>query len=153
MSDLIALAEVTVERPRVVSLSLNPDLLWLREAVLQQAGFDVFSTIDPEQALLRIQAGGFDALLLCFSLPDTIQERVARQFHESCPGKRIIAFDNEKTGCRQAVFADVMLNKDGPESLIRALREPDITPEAFQLKYRRRAARKCTRLPRTPREL
>jgi hypothetical protein len=80
-----------LEKLQVISLSSSPDLRWLGEAVLQQAGFEVFSTIDSEQALLSIEAGAFDALLLCYSLSSNIQRSVARQFHQSCPGARIVA--------------------------------------------------------------
>lgn len=115
--------EVSVEKMRVISLSSNPDLLWLREAVLHRAGFDVFSTIDAEQALLRIQTGVFDVLLLCYSLSRGIQQKVATQFQQSCPGARIIAITNRKNWTEAPAFADVLLNGvDGPDALINALR-------------------------------
>ena len=123
--------ELAIEKPRVISLSLNPDLLWLREALLKQAGFDVVSTIDPEQALLTIQAAGFDLLLLCFSLSDSIQERVARQFQQSRPGKRIIAVGSQKDGSSPPAYADIFLNgEDGPDALMAALQAIRLTPRS-----------------------
>jgi CheY-like chemotaxis protein len=129
MSDGADLSEVDDGKPRVLLLSSNPDLLCLREAVLQQAGFDVFSTVDPEQASLRIQAGDFDALLLCFSLSERTQAKIARQFQQSCPRKPIIAVGRQGIGSPATELADIFIdNADGPDALLRALRGAGETP-------------------------
>lgn len=129
MREGVELSEVDVRRPRVILLSSNPDLLCLREAVLQQAGFDVFSTVDPEQASLRIQAGDSDALLLCFSLSESIQEKLARQFQQSCPGNPILFMGRQGNGSPPTGLTDIFVaSADGPDALIRALREAGKTP-------------------------
>jgi len=39
---------------KVLSVGINPELLWLREAVLRSAGFDVITSLDPKDGLSRI---------------------------------------------------------------------------------------------------
>ena len=130
MVDGADLSEVDVGKSRVILVSSDPDLLCLREAVLQQAGFEVFSTVDPQQASLRIQAADFDALLLCFSLAESIQQKVARQFQQSCPGKPILAVGRQGNGSPPTGLTDVFIGTaDGPDALIRALREAGKTSE------------------------
>jgi DNA-binding response OmpR family regulator len=129
MSDGADRSELDDGKPRLVLLSSNPDLLCLREAVLQQAGFDVFSTVDPEQASLWIQAGAFDALLLCFSLSETLQGKIAKQFQHSCPGKPIISIGRQGNGSHAIALADIFVDTaDGPDALLQALREASETP-------------------------
>jgi len=42
---------------KVLSLGHNPELLWLREAVLRSAGFDVMTSLDLQVGLTRIEGG------------------------------------------------------------------------------------------------
>jgi len=105
---------------KVLSVGINPELLWLREAVLRSAGFDVITSLDPKDGLSRIERGHCGVLLLCYSLPFPSRKRVVETFRAKCPQGRIVIIMNEKG---QPEFADVVLyGVDGPEALIEAIR-------------------------------
>ena len=86
--------ESSLPKLRVVSVGTLPELLSLRHAVLEGAGFQVLSTSKLEEALLRIENGTCGVLLLCYSLDDDILRRLATQFSKSCPDGRIVTITN-----------------------------------------------------------
>jgi DNA-binding response OmpR family regulator len=105
---------------KVLLLGNNPELLWLREAVLRCAGFDVLTSLNLQDGLARIQGGDCGALVLCYSLPFTSRKRMAETFRANCPHGRIITVMNEKG---EPEFADAFVfGVDGPEALIEAIR-------------------------------
>jgi hypothetical protein len=57
----------------VLSIGTIQHLLWLREAVLEHAGFKVFSVADELNAQARIYPDGYEVLLLCYSIQDWIK--------------------------------------------------------------------------------
>ena len=65
------------EHRRVVSIGADSELLWLRHAVLQTAGFDVLTTENEADALASIQRGQCGVLLVCYSLSLAIRRRLA----------------------------------------------------------------------------
>ena len=105
----------------VLSVGAIQDLLWLREAILEHAGFKVFSVTDETNANARIDAHDCDVLLLCDSLEDGFRERVTHRFRQSCPDGRIVAITNE--ALQHPSSADAFLyGLEGPEALIEAVR-------------------------------
>jgi CheY-like chemotaxis protein len=59
-----------MRRPQtILSVGAYPELVSLRHAVLRNAGFNVFSTTDPEEAYVRIQPANLGLMLLCYSMP------------------------------------------------------------------------------------
>ena len=54
----------------VLSIGTIQDLLWSREAVLEDGGCKVFSVTDETNAKARIYAHRCDVLLLCYSVHD-----------------------------------------------------------------------------------
>jgi DNA-binding response OmpR family regulator len=105
---------------KVLLLGTNPELLWLREAVLRCAGFDVMTSLDLTDGLSRIERGDCSVLLLCYSLPFPSRKRLAETFRANCPRGRIVTVMNQKG---EPEFADVVVyGIDGPEALIDAIR-------------------------------
>ena len=105
---------------KVLSLGTNPELLYLRDAVLRSAGFDVLTTLDPNEGLSMIEGGQYGILLLCYSLPLPARKRLAETFRAECPHGRIVSITNEKG---EPEFADlVVYGMDGPETLIETIR-------------------------------
>ena len=84
------MAEREFQRTRVVSIGTDSNLLALRHAVLELAGFEVSSTTSMPlaQALIRHQRCG--VLLLSYSVPENWRNTLIRSFRESCPDGRIV---------------------------------------------------------------
>ncbi len=117
-----ALSEIRNPRPNVLSVGILPELVSLRHAVLEGAGFQVFSTSKAEEALLRIENGNCGVLLLCYSLADDMLRRLATQFRKSCPDGRIVAITNRPVVI-PPIHADAFVYAvDGPDALIAAVR-------------------------------
>ncbi|HTM38992.1 MAG TPA: hypothetical protein VL156_19755 [Terriglobales bacterium] len=104
---------------KVLSVGNNPELLWLREAVLRSAGFDVMTSLNLEDGLERIEGEDCGVLLMCYSLPLLSRKRLADTFRANCPQGRIVTIMNEKG---EPEFADVVVyGVDGPEALIEVI--------------------------------
>jgi hypothetical protein len=58
-------------KPKVISVGKLPELLLLREYVLQSVGYDVLSITNPQEAECRIENKAHcGVLLLCYEVPD-----------------------------------------------------------------------------------
>jgi CheY-like chemotaxis protein len=69
----------------VISVGAHPELVRLRDFVLQEAGFHVVSTLDEHEALARIERGECSVLLVCSSLAKATRRRLADALRKSCP--------------------------------------------------------------------
>ena len=105
------------EGDKIVSVRGDHKLLWLRNAVLQSAGFKVLSTEDESTALEQISRMDCGVLLVCYSLPQPVRNRLARAFREKCTDGRIIAIANMKIEKPESADAFVH-GLEGPETLI-----------------------------------
>ena len=105
----------------VISVGANPELVMLRNFVLQEAGFNVISTADEHDALARIERGECGVLLMCYSLRAEVRKKLAEALRSSCPGSRIVAVANKQM--EKPIFADrFVYGIEGPEALIDAVR-------------------------------
>jgi hypothetical protein len=113
----------------IISLGTNAELLWLREAVLRNAGFDVLTIPDEKKALADIESFDCGVLLLCYSIDDRIRQQLTKKYREVCPEGRIVAITNAPF-VHPPVEADKFLyGVDGAEALIDAVR---VVPEGQQ---------------------
>jgi DNA-binding response OmpR family regulator len=109
---------------KVLSVGNDPELLWLRDAVLRSAGFDVLTTVELKDGLSTIERGYCDVLLMCYSLPLLSRKRLAETFRVNCPQGRIVTITNQKG---EPEYADVVVyGVDGPEALIEAIRTASV---------------------------
>src|SRR5438270_13408233 len=107
----------------VISVGNDPQLLSLRHAVLESAGFKVLTAADLESAFKKIATGPCDVLLLCYSIRVADRQKIAAQFREHCPEGRIIAITNQPQ-IRPPIDADTFLyGLEGAEALIDTVRE------------------------------
>lgn len=105
------------EGDKIISVGGDHELLWLRNAVLQSAGFTVLTTEDENAALEQISQMDCGVLLICYSLPHSVRKRLAEAFRQHCPEGRIIAITNMKI--QKPDFADTFVyGLEGPETLI-----------------------------------
>lgn len=106
----------------IISVGRNAELVSLRQAVLESAGLSVFSTLDPSAAVSRMGFGNFGLLLLCYSLPGSVREHLARQFRDCCPHGRILAISNKQVD-ESMLYADaVVYGIEGAEALLDSVR-------------------------------
>lgn len=106
----------------ILSVGADAELVSLRHAVLRSVGLDVFSTLDPEEAYIRIQPASLGLMLLCYSLSNPVRQRLAKRFRDFCPNGRIISITNEKAD-ESTIYGDaVFYGIEGAEALIDAVR-------------------------------
>ena len=72
---------------KVLSVGNDPELMWLRDAVLRSAGFEVLTTLDLKEGLARIERGNCGVLLMCYSLPLLSRKRLAETFRAKQPSR------------------------------------------------------------------
>ncbi|HKW17100.1 MAG TPA: hypothetical protein VJO35_06300 [Terriglobales bacterium] len=115
------MAEEKVQRA-VISVGKSPNLLLLREAILQSSGYSVFSTADFAEAVSAVQREHFDVLLVCYSVPNEWRAELIEKFRRHCPGGRVVAItDRPITQC--PVDADELVyGIEGPDALMHAVR-------------------------------
>jgi len=70
---------------KVISVGGNPELLWLRNAVLKYEGFDVMTSLRQEDALEAILRGDCGTLLMCYSMDRTARQVLAQAFRQIAP--------------------------------------------------------------------
>jgi len=113
---------MNAERRKVVSIGGEPELLWLRHAVLQTAGFDVLTTESEADALAIIRRGECRVLLVCYSLSLGVLRRVVKAFRSHCPNGSIVAITNAQLN--EPHFADSFVyGVEGPEVLIQSIHD------------------------------
>lgn len=106
---------------RIVSVGIDTELVWLRDAVLRSAGFNVLSTANEQTALTEIRQHKCHVLLLYYKLPSDLVARLVKAFRQRCPNGRIVVVSNRAMD--KPDFADCLLyNLDGPDDLIAAVR-------------------------------
>jgi DNA-binding NtrC family response regulator len=74
----------------ILSVGSDEVLLSSRNAVLRKAGYVVVAVSSPEQAMLEFDAGDFDLVLLCHSIPSGPRERLADAMHARSPGTPVL---------------------------------------------------------------
>jgi DNA-binding NtrC family response regulator len=113
---------MNAERRKVLSIGGEPELLWLRHAVLQTAGFDVLTTESEDDALAIIRRGECRVLLVCYSLSLGVLRRVVKAFRSHCPNGSIVAITNAQLN--EPHFADSFVyGVEGPEVLIQSIHD------------------------------
>jgi DNA-binding NtrC family response regulator len=107
-------------RPAICSFGPDSQLLVLRSAVLEKAGFEVHTTTDWEGLLKCIEAGSTSLFLFCHQLSERDCLQAIDLIERGSPGSQILVMtfgkDNRK-------FSRPAFDSFGsPEALISALR-------------------------------
>lgn len=104
----------------VISVGSLPELLWLREAVLKNVGFNVHTSSDERQTLAQIESVDCGVLLVCYSIDGEIRQKLTQKYREACPDGRIVAITNAPL--QHPPEADnFVYGVEGPEALIAAV--------------------------------
>ena len=120
----------------VLSVGLDPDLLKTRNLVLHSAGYTVVSACSIKEAAHRFQAGDFDLVLLCQSLPPKDRDGLTWWMRASRPGIPVVTIAGNL--CSGDVVAGVTVGSE-PSALLWGIRE-------LLINAKHRAARKSTPL-------
>jgi hypothetical protein len=101
----------------VISVGTNAELVGLRNFVLEEAGFDVISTLDEHDALARIERGECGVLLMCYLVAKPVRQKLANALRKVCPNSRIVLITNEQLG-KPEIADTFVYGVEGPEALI-----------------------------------
>jgi DNA-binding response OmpR family regulator len=109
---------------KILSISLDTELLQLRKAILQAAGHEVVTIDSEKEAGLAAQSPDtYDVALLCHRFPDAAARQTARLLRQNHPATRIV-YINHVYGVWPEVEADrYIVGADGAEALVRVLQE------------------------------
>ncbi|HKU23654.1 MAG TPA: hypothetical protein VJQ50_21760 [Terriglobales bacterium] len=99
------------------------ELALYRAEVLRAHGFAVSISQGDAEVITAIRGGGFDAVVLSYTLSNHVVEEVTELVRQHCPECRLITisdtrFPDPKINPDANVLAD-----DGPKALLEALRE------------------------------
>jgi DNA-binding response OmpR family regulator len=104
----------------VLSVGLDPDLLRTRSLVLQSAGYMVVSAYSVKEAVDQFQAGDFDLVLLCQSIPTKERDGLTWWMRASAPGTPVVSVSGKLFS--DDVVAGVTVGSE-PSALLWGIRE------------------------------
>jgi len=110
-------------RNRVLIFGKLRELALYRAEVLRTHGFAVSISGSQAEAVAAIRSGGFDVIVLSYTLSNDTVEEVTEMVRQHCPECRLITisetrYPDPKINPDANVLAD-----DGPKALLEALRE------------------------------
>jgi PleD family two-component response regulator len=105
----------------VVSVGTLPELLSLREAVLQSAGFEVLTIAREKEALKKIETTDCGVLLLCYSIDERTRQHLAKKYRELCPEGRIVTITNAPLPHPPVEADSFVYGVEGAQALIAAV--------------------------------
>ncbi|HKW68647.1 MAG TPA: hypothetical protein VJP04_15245 [Terriglobales bacterium] len=110
-------------RNRVLMFGKIRELALYRAEVLQAHGFSVAIPTTRAEAIAAIRRGGFDVVVLSYTLSNDTVEEIAELVRQHCPECRLVTISDTKyRDARIDPDANVLAD-DGPKALIEALRE------------------------------
>ena len=102
---------------RLLSIAADAALRTSRQLILEQAGFEVTSAADKEEALAACLNGSFSLLVIGQTEIEGDSERLAKLLRKKCPGVPILELHSHGTPhLPKADFSVETL--DGPEALV-----------------------------------
>jgi CheY-like chemotaxis protein len=116
------------ERPRLLVVDDDPEIIASFEAILRSEGYEVATARDGREALERVTQSPFDLVLLDLLLPDTDGWAVLERVREIRPGARVVILcaDVDAEGTVEAFrlgAVDVLLKPPDVDKLLRFLDE------------------------------
>lgn len=100
----------------ILSVDLDPLLLYARESVLRSEGYIVVSATSVKEAFQRFQEGDFDLMILGKTLPAKDRERLTCLIRAS--GSRIPIASISSTSRESSVFPDATIREDAVDLVV-----------------------------------
>ena len=107
---------------RVLIVGRLRELAIYRAEFLRQAGFNVVTAVDPDEALPIIQHGRFDAIILSYTLSSHTVRYLANATRDYCPDCVIVAIAETRTFDCHIEPDAVVIADEGPVALVSALK-------------------------------
>jgi CheY-like chemotaxis protein len=107
---------------RVLLVGRMRELALYRAEFLQSAGFSVTTASDVDSAIRVMRRGGFDAIVLSYTLPNESVEYLANAARDYCADCPVIAIAETKMFDRRIAPDAIAIADDGPPALLSALR-------------------------------
>jgi len=105
-------------RNAILSAGRDRPLLFTRNRVLEEAGYNVIGTSTAADTVEKFFDGDFDLVILCHSIPLEERERVATLVHMHSPSTPVIVLADLPT--RRFNFGDLTVDSDA-HSLLQSL--------------------------------
>lgn len=105
----------------MISIGSIPELISLREQILEFVGYDVVSTTLAHKADLLIKRNHCDVLLICYSLSEDWRRRLIEDFRANCPQGRVVVITNHPVAQTPKQADALIYGVDGPEALMDAV--------------------------------
>lgn len=105
----------------VLLLASHRELGLFRVHVLEQAGLQVIFPEHRNAAARVIGQGGFDAILLSYSLPNDAAEELIELARQKCPQCPIIAISEKAWDDRKLQPDETVLASEGPQGMLNAI--------------------------------
>ena len=122
-SDRRRFARRTTKGNRVLMFGRLRELALYRAAVLRDRGFDVTTPQNREEAVNAIRRGGYDIVVLTYTLTNEMVQELAQLVRDHCPNCPLVAIVGGKQQLDREIGPDHVVNADdGPAALIAALR-------------------------------
>jgi hypothetical protein len=115
---------MSVPRPqstRVISIGGNLNLLSLRHAILELAGYEVWSTTNFSLAKRFIQHKRCGVLLLHYSIPGNWRNTLVEIFRNLCPDGRVVGIVNRMSAEVPVDVDEIVFDTDRAEALLKAV--------------------------------
>jgi DNA-binding NtrC family response regulator len=110
-------------RNRVLIVGKVRELALYRAEVLRANGFFVSISYSEAEARAAIRNGGFDVVVLSYTLSNDVVEEVAELVRQHCPECRLVTISDTKYRDAKIEPDANVLADDGPKALLEALRE------------------------------
>ena len=109
---------------RILSVDDEPGILFTRQRLLENAGYEVVSAADGEQALHFFAADSIDLVLLDYLMPHMNGGVVAREMKRSRPTVPVIVVSASPVDEQGLACVDCFIRKgEGPALLLEKIRE------------------------------
>lgn len=110
-------------KPRVLSVSHDEVVLSTRNEVMVQAGYEVTTRIEAEQAVACLSEQAFDVVVLGDSIQTGLRHQLAKRFKATRPSTAVVMlFRNGETPPPKGAVDALVGSLDGPEALLLAIR-------------------------------
>ncbi|MBV9183585.1 MAG: response regulator [Acidobacteria bacterium] len=109
-------------RNRVLIVGRMRELALYRAEVLRQAGFEVRTPENEEEAIAIVKGGDFDVAVFSYTLPSETVQEMAELVREHCSDCPIVAIAETNRVDRRIAPDAIALAADGPPGLLGALR-------------------------------
>jgi len=113
----------TTKGNRVLMYGRIRELALYRAAVLQDRGFSVMTPETLEEAAAAIRQGGFDTVVLTYTLPNEVVQELAELVRQYCPDCPLVVISNDRRIDREIAPDQMVKANDGPSALLAALRK------------------------------